>query len=201
MTVAGTEPVAEPWEPQPRRWTRDEYYRLVEAGVLGTGHRVELINGEILEMSPQRSPHSATVSLVGAALRALFPVGFHVREQLPFVAGEISEPEPDLAVVTGSPRDYVAQHPDAALLIVEVSDTTLAYDRGTKASLYAQAGVAEYWIVDLPHRCVEVRRDPAAIPGQVFGCGYRSLTIFQGGQEIVPLGAPHGVVAVADLLP
>jgi Uma2 family endonuclease len=111
-----------------------------------------------------------------------------------------SEPEPDVAYVPGTLRQ-VRTHPTTALLIVEVSDTTLSYDRGNKASLYASAGIADYWIVNLVDRVVEVLRNPALSPAAKFGWSYSTTTTHFSGDSVTPLAAPSASVAVADLLP
>ncbi|MCI0636706.1 MAG: Uma2 family endonuclease, partial [Actinobacteria bacterium] len=146
--------------PPARRWTRDEYYRMAETGILRPDDRVELIDGEILTKSPQRSVDATAVLLSQEALHAAFGAGFDVRPQLPLALGEASEPEPDLAVVPGVPRDYRESHPTTALLVVEVAETSLAFDRGGKQALYARAGIPEYWIVDLVEGTLEVFRSP-----------------------------------------
>ena len=129
-----------------RRWTRAEYDRMIEHGLFGPDERLELIDGEILTVTPQGTPHAGTVGLVQDVLCVVFG-HTHVRVQLPFALDPASEPEPDLAVVAGTPRDYGEAHPDSALLIVEVAETTLGFARRSKGSLYARAGIAEYWIV------------------------------------------------------
>jgi Uma2 family endonuclease len=177
-----------------RRWTREEYDRMIAAGVFAPGERVELMDGEILEMAPQGTAHVAAVCLANEALRRIFGAGFVVRVQHPLAPDASSEPEPDLSIVRGSPRDYLAFHPATADLIVEVSDTSLEYDRDRKGIVYARAGVQEYWIVNLGDRCVEVYRDPVA------GI-YRSIKRFLPDDTIAPLAAPAARIAIADLLP
>ena len=186
---------------QARRWTRQQYDRMIEAGVLTPEDRVELIEGEILAMTPQGSAHATGVSLAQEALRAAFGPRVYVRVQLPLALGSDSEPEPDVAVVAGSVRDYRDAHPQSALLVVEVADTTLAYDRDRKGSLYARAGVPEYWIVNLAESLVEVHRDPILMPQERFGWQYRSVDRFGPGDSIAPLSLPRARIAVADLLP
>jgi Uma2 family endonuclease len=152
---------------QTRRWTRAEYERMAETGVLRPDERVELLDGEILlVMTPQNSPHAAVIGKTEDVLRQTFGRGIWVRTQMPLILDPDSEPEPDLAVVPGSPSDYVQEHPRTALLVVEVADTTLEKDRGRKAATYARAGIPEYWIVNLVDHCLEVYRDPIASPGQ-----------------------------------
>lgn len=167
---------------------------MAEAGILRSEDRVELIDGEILTMAPQRSPHAVAVRLVQEALRAAFGPGFDVRPQLPLTLGDTTEPEPDLAVVEGEPRDYRDAHPNTALLVVEVAESSLAFDRGVKSRLYADAGIPEYWIVDLAGGAVEVLRSPA-------GGEYRERQVLRPGASIAPEAHPDSPVAVSDLLP
>jgi len=174
---------------------------MVEVGVLTSEDRVELVDGEILALTPQGSAHATSVSLVHEALRAAFGHDDYVRVQLPLALGSDCEPEPDVAVVTGSVRDYRDAHPQAALLVVEVADTTLAYDRGIKGSLYARAGVPEYWLVNLTESVVEVHREPIAASEARFGWHYRAAGRFGHGDSMTPLSRPQARIAVADLLP
>src|SRR5262245_27044206 len=134
-------------EPRTRRWTRDEYYQMADLCWF-QDQRVELIDEEIIERSPQRNQHSVALLLVEEALRAAFGNGFWIRTQLPLHLASESEPEPDVAVVPGRAREY-HEHPTTALLVVEVSDATLGFDSKRKASLYASAHIADYWIVNL----------------------------------------------------
>ena len=183
------------------RFTTVDYHKMAEAGILRDDDRVELIEGEIVEVPPQHSRHATGVRLAEDALRALFGAGFEVRAQLPLALGQYSEPEPDVAVVVGTPRDFMDAHPTSALLVVEVADTTLSFDRDTKGSLYAAAGIPEYWIVNLVHRQLEIYRDPGAMPEAPYGFGYRTRTIALPG-EVVATPAPTGArLAVDELLP
>jgi Uma2 family endonuclease len=182
-----------------RRWTRQEYERMSEAGVLTENDRVELIGGEILTVTPQKSPHATAMVLTLEALRRVLPANLHLRSQLPLALGDDSEPEPDVAVVHGSMRDYRDEHPHSALLIVEVSDSTLAFDRHVKASLYARAGVPEYWVVNLVESVVEIYREPVPNPATRFGWSYARCDCVRRTDSIpLPFG---GAVLVADLLP
>lgn len=181
-----------------RRWTLDEYHRMAEAGILGTDEHVELIEGEIIgPMPPQLTPHSVAVRLAKRFIQAVFDGDLLVDTQLPIVLEPASQPEPDLVVVPGPERKYLSQHPSAEdiRLVVEISDTTLSFDRGRKARLYAKHGIADYWIVNLVDRCVEVRRDPDV------EVGYRTIHIAKPDDVIEPLSAPGKGVRVADLLP
>ncbi len=184
-----------------RRWSREEYERMAERGIFAPGERVELIDGEVLTMTPQGSAHATALMLTTEALRAAFGSRAHVRSQLPLALNPVSEPEPDVTVVAGSPREYRDAHPTSALLVVEVSDTTLAYDREQKGSLYAGAGLADYWMVNLLDRHVEVLREPAPTPDARYGQSYRSVRHYRAGDVISPVAAPEARIAVADLLP
>lgn len=183
---------------QTKRWTRLDYDRMAEAGLFGPDERVELLEGEIITVTPQQSPHSACIGLIDRALRQAFGPSYWIRIQLPLIVDPDSEPEPDLAVVPGSPRDYVHDHPRSAILVVEVADSTIAKDRSYKTRIYARAGIQEYWIVNLADRCLEVYRDPVTSPGQA---GYRSSQKLGPTENLAPLAAATTTVAVADLLP
>jgi len=141
------------------------------------------------------------VCLAEEALRVAFGPGVVVRTQLPLALGQYSEPEPDVAVVVGTARDFTDDHPTSALLVVEVADATLSFDRNAKASLYAAAGIPEYWIVNLVHRQLEMHREPGLVPEARFDFGYRTRTIALPG-EVVSIPGPAGArLAVDDLLP
>jgi Uma2 family endonuclease len=184
-----------------RRWTREEYDRMIDAGILTTQDKVQLIEGEIVEMTPQNSPHMTSLRLVDRALNRLFREGYDVRPQGPLALGPDSEPEPDLAVVVGSPRDYRDGHPTTALLVVEISDSSLRIDRMEKASLYARAGIPEYWIVNLQGLCIEVRRDPTPGVPPEDEPSYMTLRTYRTGASIAPLAMPEQSVTVDELLP
>jgi Uma2 family endonuclease len=113
----------------------------------------------------------------------------------------MTDPVPDLAVVQGSIRDYGTIHPSTAVLVVEVSDSSLKYDTGDKASLYASAGIADYWVVDLVGRQLIVFRDPQMDSTGVFGFSYADMKKYGPNQSASPLRAPHSSVLVSDLLP
>lgn len=184
-----------------RLWTREEYLKMAEAGVFAPGERVELIEGEIIAMTPQKGPHATGITLVSEELRRPFGRGYVVRVQLPLDLGSLSQPEPDVAVVRGSARDYRDAHPTTAVLVVEVSDVTLHLDRLQKPGLYARAGIPEYWILNLLERVLEVYRDPAPLPDHPLGYGYRSSERLDASASVVPLAASATPIAVADLLP
>lgn len=180
-------------EPRPLRWTKTEYYRLGETDFFA-GRRVELMGGEIIEMQPIGVGHLKAVNLGNRALGRAFGDAFYVSVQNPFDAGGDSEPIPDLAALAGDPGDLEAV-PTTAALIVEVADSSLRYDRTTKVTLYARAGIADYWLVNLVERVLEVHRQPQA------SGGYADVRVYRAGETISPLAAPEAVIAVADLLP
>jgi Uma2 family endonuclease len=187
-------------EPKTRLWTKEEFYQLLDLGFF-QDERVELVEGEIVEMSAQKNFHIAAISLVADALRAIFSQGYWVRVQGSLDLSPHSVLDPDVAVVTGSPRGCSAANPTSALLVVEVSETSLSHDRGPKASLYARAGIADYWVVNLVDRQLEVFRNPVPDSQQRYGHGYADVTILMPADSITPLAAPLGRVSVADLLP
>jgi Uma2 family endonuclease len=138
--------------------------------------------------------------LTQVALDGLFGPSYWVRVQLSLDLSPHSVPDPDLAVVTGAPRTHTA-NPTAALLVVEGADTMLAHDRRIKGSLYPASGIADYWIVNILDRQVQVHRDPTPDTTTPFGFRYDSRTILVAGDLVSPLALPSGQVAVADLLP
>jgi Uma2 family endonuclease len=184
------------------RWSYEEWRQMVATGVF-EGKRVELIDGKIVDMSPQLPPHSLAIMMAAQAMQSAFAGAlFYVRTQMPFRACNDSEPEPDIAVIRGSVRDASrTEHPSTALIVIEVSDDSLKKDRGIKADLYAAAGVADYWIINLPQRQVEVRRKPVRDSKRRFGYRYSQVAIYKPGESVAPLAAKSRPVAVADLLP
>jgi Uma2 family endonuclease len=160
-----------------------------------------LIDGEILTMTLPKPPHDTALNLAYEFLRAVFPTGHHVRNQQGFDIGTHNDPGPDLAVVTGSIRDYTTSTPTTAVLIVEVADTSLFFDTTTKAELYATAGVPEYWVIDLENRKLLVFRDPVALPAGLGATAYRIRQTFGPADAVSPLATPSATVLVADLLP
>jgi Uma2 family endonuclease len=184
-----------------RRWTVEEFYRLLDLGFFDE-QRVQLIEGVILQAGPQLNLHAVATALTADALRSAFGPAYWVRLQASLDLTPYSVPDPDLAVVTGAPRTHnVNQNPTSALLIVEVSLTTLAFDRRRKGSLYARAGIEDYWIVNLVDRHLEVYRNPAPDSSQRYGFGYADLNVLTPTDHATPLAAPQARIAVADLLP
>lgn len=187
--------------PSRRGCTREEFQRAADLGLFGPEERLELIEGEIITKVTHISPHATAICLMNEALRSAFAPTYTLRVQLPLALGDRNQPEPDISVVTGSIRDYAQSHPTTAVLVVEVSDTTLQMDRTTKAGLYARAGIEESWIVNVSDRMLEVHRQPAAMAEQPLGHHYRSITRLTESDTIAPLAAPHATLVVADLLP
>jgi len=183
-------------EPIIRRWTRDEYYRLSDGGYF-QNQRVQLINGEILQMPPQGYPHGQAYLNSLHILYSVFGADF-IRPQMPLnVPGE-SDPEPDLAV-TEYPRQHYKDHPTKAVLVVEISDTSIYLDR-RKAGLYAAAGVPDYWIVNLNTRRIEVFRRPIQDQSHDFGHRYSDTSELGEAEVISPLLRPETKIPVKDLL-
>jgi len=183
-----------------KRWTRLEYERLIDLGAFGPEERLELVGGQLVVREPQGSPHSTGIRLVAGALRAAFGPGWNVDAQLPVALDEESEPEPDVTVVAGGPRDYLASHPSRPALVVEIALTSLALDRGEKASLYARAGITDYWIVNLVDNLLEVYRDPQADPDAPHGWRYDSARVLRFGDVVTPVALPNRSIPVSDLL-
>lgn len=188
-----------PWTSIRKRWTVDEFHALYSLPAFES-KRLVLLAGEILEMPNPNAPHDAGLGLVLAAVSAAFGPGFWVRGQMALRLSQSTDPMPDVAVVPGSPRDY-SQQPTTAALVVEVSDTSLPIDTGVKAQLYAIAGIADYWVVDLNNRLVIVHRDPRPDPASPSGASYRTVTSLTAGQGVTPLATPQATVNVSDLLP
>jgi Uma2 family endonuclease len=185
--------ITAPDAPHRLRWSVEEYERVVALGGFVPEKRVELIEGEIIEVMPQKPRHAGTIELVEEACRAIAPDGFRVRVQLP-LKFTTSVPEPDIAVVKGERRSFLDNHPTTAALIVEVSDTTLEYDSEDKARIYATAGIEDYWVININGRTVEIRRQPGPR-------GYASLQTFTETETVAPLFNPSAMILVADLLP
>ncbi|HYQ03879.1 MAG TPA: Uma2 family endonuclease [Polyangiaceae bacterium] len=169
---------------------RVEYDQLVALGAF-EDEKIELLDGEMVAMSPIGTLHSSAVQ----RLTELLILALHARAsvycQSPFAASELSEPEPDLLV---APRgDYLADHPGEAHLIIEVAESSLTKDRGRKLRMYASCGVPEYWVVNLVERCIEVYRDPQ-------GSGYARMDRYERGQSIQLLAFNDVSIAVSDVL-
>jgi Uma2 family endonuclease len=186
--------------PHSKRWTVEEFHRIC-GELIYRNHQFILVEGEILEMPIPNPPHDASLGLTLEALRTVFPAAnYWVRPQMPLVLGLSTDPMPDLAVVAGSPRAYSTLHPQTAVLVVEISESTLAYDLREKANLYAAGGITDYWVVDLPHSLLHVMRQPARDNSQRFGACYTAKQSLNASQNVSPLAAPESNVAVSALL-
>ncbi len=189
------------YETRTRRWTRVEYEKLIDLGVFQSGEPIELIGGELMVAEPQGAAHYTAIWKVAKALEAAFGGGWVVRPQGPIGLDEESEPEPDVAVVPGGPEDYRGAHPSRPALTVEVAESTLGSDRERKGSLYARAGLPDYWILNLKDSVLEVYREPAPDPSAPFGWRYARREFFDSLAHVRPLAAPGASILVGDLLP
>ncbi|MGH9154510.1 MAG: Uma2 family endonuclease [Acidimicrobiales bacterium] len=184
-------------QPVRHRFTVDDYYRMAESGVLGPDDRVELIEGEIVEMSPIGSRQAACVG----RLTRVFSRGLHETRAIVWVQNPVrldqhSEPEPDLALLRPRPDYYADSHPGPGdvLLLVEVCDTTWAFDHGVKLPLYAAAGIPEVWLVNLVEATIEVSWEPGV-------GGYGQTRALRPSDSIAPHAFADLSLEVVDLLP
>ena len=179
-----------------RLWTVDEYHRMLETEILTTDDRVQLIAGQIIQMSPQLPPHAATTQCASDYLRELIPGQAIIRVQLPITLRPNSEPEPDIAVVRINSRRYQDNHPtaDDIFLLIEVAGTTLNPDRNLKSRIYAQANIPDYWILDVNNRQIYVFRQPQ-------DASYQQEIVLKENDTISLLAFPEITVQVAQLFP
>jgi Uma2 family endonuclease len=189
------------YETRTRRWTRVEYEKLVDLGIFQPGEPIELIGGELMVAEPQGARHYTAIRKTARALEVSFGEAWEVRTQGPIGLDDESEPEPDVAVVPGRPEDYRSAHPSRPVLTVEVAESSLGSDRERKGSLYARAGLPDYWILNLDDGVLEVYREPSADQSAPFGWRYARREIFDSSAEVSPLGAPGARIRVVDLLP
>jgi Uma2 family endonuclease len=182
-----------PAAPAPRRFSIDEYHRLIDAGILHEDERIELVEGVVVQMSPQKERHMRALVRLTRWLTRSLGDEYEVRPQGPLTLAD-SEPEPDVAVVRVSPGVSADAHPAHALLVIEVSDSSLSFDRTVKARVYARARIPEYWIVNLADRCVEVRRDPDPAEGR-----YRSVTTLKAEGALSAASLPCPAIPTASL--
>ncbi|HVC33433.1 MAG TPA: Uma2 family endonuclease [Chloroflexota bacterium] len=190
MTLQATRPLY-----TRRRFTVDEYYRLAEVGILREDERVELVDGEIIVMSPIGRLHAADVDRLGDLFVITFRDSAQVRVQNPLRLDEHSEPQPDVMLLRRKPDFYRSGHPrpEDVLLLVEVADSTLAYDREVKLPLYARFGIPEVWLLDVENDAIVAHRDPSPD-------GYRTRLIVRRGASLAPLAFPGRELAVAEML-
>jgi Uma2 family endonuclease len=188
-------------EVKTHHWSRAQYDRLIAVGFFQPRDPIELIGGQLVVAEPQGTYHFTAIQAVEEVLRATFGPGWQVRGQGPVALDYESEPEPDVAVVPGSFRDYTAEHPSRPVLVVEVSESSLRFDRHHKGSVYARAGLADYWILNLVDRVLEVYRDPVQDPDAAFGWRYRSVETLGPEGFISPLALSGARISVGDLFP
>ena len=182
--------------PEKRKFTVAEYYRMAEVGILGSEERVELIEGEVLVMAPPGPMHAGDVMRSTEVFAWRRDERFVVQVQNPLRLDDGSEPEPDVMLLRRREDYYTTAHPTPAdtLLVMEVADSSLEYDRGTKAHIYGRAGVAQTLVANLPEDCVEGFEQPGPE-------GYARHTIYRRGDKIRLVALPDLEVAVEDLLP
>ena len=186
-----------PTEPRVKRWTKREYNELVDLGAF-RDQRVYLFRGELIEMPPMEQPHALAVTKLTRLLVRIFDDKYDVRIQLPFDAPGQSMPEPDTAVCTAEMAQR-SPHPNSAVLVVEISDSSLELDR-EKAFDYAAAGVPDYWAVDLNGRQIEVYQQPVQDSVAPLGFRHASKRFAVIGESLAPLAMPSALIAVADML-
>jgi Uma2 family endonuclease len=178
------------------RITSERYWQLVDEGAIDPDDRVELLDGVIVTMAPQSPAHAACIARISAAFGARLHGRAMVRSQSPLNVSELSVPEPDVALV--EPRaDYYAQaHPTTALLVVEVAASSLPTDRITKATIYATAGISDYWVVNVRDRWVEVHRSPVTTERR-----FADVRVVRAGETLAFVAFPGVTLAVDDVLP
>ncbi len=179
-----------------RRFTTDEYHQIAQAGILGEDDRVELIEGEIVEMTPIGARHAECVDRLTDLFARAFGDAARVRVQNPIVLGEHSESQPDVALVRPKPGFYTSGHPTPGdvLLLVEVADSSVDPDRRVKVPLYVRSAIQEMWLVDLEQDTITIYRDPTPD-------GYRSARVARRDDELAPIAFPDRALAVDDILP
>lgn len=184
-----------------RKFTIEEYHQLVDLGFFTENDRIELIRGEIVEMAPKRTPHSVCNSLLWKQLYNSIAEQAEIRVQEPIVLPSNSEPEPDLVIAKHKDDNYLSAHPTATdvILVIEISDSTLKYDRETKLSLYAEARINYYWIVNLVDRNLEVYTNPFADNQNNFG--YKSKNIFLPNEHIAIPDLDRASLELANIFP
>ncbi|MEW6280876.1 MAG: Uma2 family endonuclease [Candidatus Eremiobacterota bacterium] len=173
------------------KWTRTEYQRMIQLGLLRPEDRVELIKGDVVDVAAHDPLHSNTLYLVDEVMRRLFGDSHGVRVQLPLGIGRDSEPEPDLCLIPHEQARRIARerkHPDRADLVIEIASSSLAYDRGPKASLYAEGGVPHYGIVNLVQGVLEVYSEPSRDQVAPFEWRYATCQTLSRSQSATFLG-------------
>lgn len=185
------------------RFTVEQYHEMIEAGILGENDRIELIEGNVLQMSPKGPRHVFAVQELLAKLAPLLPVGWHARCQDPLTLSD-SEPEPDIAVVRGARNDYATRHPgpEDSGLVIEVADASVELDRTIKQRVYAAAGIPTYLLINLAQRQAEIFTQPqGATAGRPASYLSQRIVNEQGFVEILLAGQRLGEIRVGDLMP
>lgn len=185
--------------PRDLKWTVEMFHFLGDLGMF-EGRRAWLVDGVIVEEGQMNPPHRIARELTETALRGVFTTGWRVCVQMPLILGQTTDPEPDVAIVAGSPRGATA-HPTTAALVAEVSDSSLKYDTTTKLGVYAAGGISEYWVLDVTGRQLLVFRDPQPDAAHPHGHSYATRLTFGPTDRVSPLAAPAAGVTVSDLLP
>lgn len=179
-----------------RRLTVQDYHQMAKAGIFSSDERVELLDGNLLSMAAKGTAHSSATTKTRRVLERILGDDVQIRVQEPIQLDEYSEPEPDLAIVVLDPWDYATNHPLPAQVywLIEIADSSLAFDCGAKAIAYAKASIPEYWVLDVQSRKLHVMRSPHSE-------GYQSQEIFTEKMPIAPLEFPDCQVMVQDMLP
>ncbi|HMO26249.1 MAG TPA: Uma2 family endonuclease [Tepidisphaeraceae bacterium] len=187
-------------KPRPHRMTVFEYEQLVSTGAL-EGQRVELLDGEMIDMPPMSIPHAGLIMVACSVLGRVIPEGYCIRSQSPFRVPGRSLPEPDVAVVPGRAEDYVTKQATQAALTIEICISTEPIDRGVKPFLYAAAAVPEYWLIHVRGRTIEVFRSPMPDSTSATGYSYGEVKMIGLDGVIQPLFNPAATIRVNELLP
>lgn len=181
-------------DPGAYAFTRAQYEKMAEEGILGEDDPVELIEGEIVETAPQNTAHIRSVAAINRLFLGICPSGYYVRPQSSLPLDDLTKPEPDLVVVKGDMFDFSDEEALDVVLVVEVADSSLRFDRTTKRRLYAAEGFPEYWVVNLIDKRIEVHRDPQKKD-------YATTKTYSADEVVSPLFAPGQEVSPKDMIP
>jgi len=179
----------------PFKWTRHEYDEMAANGMFHPEVRHELINGDIIDISPESGLHSSAIIIIRNALESIIPNDCHIHTQTPLALGPDSKPKPDIVIVKEKAKNYNPSAPEKALLVIEISEaSSILFDRKIKKKLYACSDIPEFWIINLKILCVEVYRNPLKD-------SYAEMKILHSSDTISPLFNPESSISVADILP
>ncbi|MGB3291506.1 MAG: Uma2 family endonuclease [Phormidesmis sp.] len=181
---------------EPKRFTADDYHRMSELEILSATERTELINGQIMTMAAKSAAHASAGSIINHFLTGLLGEKAFIQSHNPVQLNDCSEPEPDIAVVRLDPLFYSTRHPvpEDVLLLIEVADSSLQYDLEVKAPMYAAAGIADYWILDVIERELHVFRQPV-------GDYYQSHAVLAAALSVAPIAFAELEILISDMLP